>query len=218
MNVTKNLSGPLLSCFDRLRGPIALCEDGWILNYRLILSICSNFGGPQCIFRGGVDTTMTWLWYESSQLGSGFACTLLCSTYQAISLAPPCRWSFLAWFSARSGQANRFISAFARLNSCESLMPLISSGFDTLFRGYPANFMSIALLWKPTLCSLSIIACSTFERKAKSSYPPLIINGDWNSSWPVLGECDTQPWLLMGISEKFVDRCFNGYTTVAIFA
>ena len=191
MNVTKILSAPLLSGSDRLRAPITLCEDGWILNHRLILAICSNFGGPQCIFRGGVDTTMTLIWYESPQLGSGVASTLFCSTYQAISLyttgAISCRRGFLAWFSARSGPANRFISAFARLNGCESWMPLIPSDFDTLFRGYPAKFMSKALLWKPTLCSLSIIACSTFERKAKSSYPPLTITGDWNSSWQDLG-------------------------------
>ena len=45
---------------------------------------------------------------------------------------PSCRRGFLAWFSARSGSADRFISAFARLNSWESLMPLISSGFDTV--------------------------------------------------------------------------------------
>ena len=155
--------------------------------FPLILGQYSNFRGSQCIPRGYMDTRMTWIWCYSSHLvlvwfGRCFVAFISRYRYDV----PRVRVSGRGFLS-NPGMPIRSFPFFFRRNNWKIWVPLIFSGFRTLFRGSPANVMSAAMLWKARLCFLSIVVRITFEHKTKTCQPNANLTGDGTRSRPDLG-------------------------------
>ena len=154
--------------WDRLKGTIALREDGQILFFgELLVKIATsdvhNASLKDIRPHGwfGYDVihhSWTLVWF-----GRCFVAFISRYRYDVLRVRVSGRG-----FRSNPGLPIRSFPFFFRRNGWKIWVPLIFNGFRTLIRGCPANIMSVAMLWKARLCFLSIVVRLTLEQKTKS--------------------------------------------------